>query len=305
MGGLVFNGSSPIRKEDIKPTLREFVREFTSVFPGTERYLEGVKTLGSAGHKAVSGDIDLALDEKAFKNPEEWGFDPEDIKALAAAFKKRARTASDAMLVKRAVITLLAKKLNEESELIKTDTKGSGNGTLFCQFPQFDENGEMIGKWVQVDINIGDVPWLEFAYHSESYQEDNIKGLHRTQLMLSLFVEKGYVFSHNYGVKDKETNKIVAKNPEQAIELLNKEYGFNLDQNTLANYHKLQEYLRNNLDTQELNKIYDRYLKILDSTRCDIPADLQNYWLDNQDRLGLTGKFLPSSSKLYAFREEE
>jgi hypothetical protein len=37
---------------------------------------------------------------------------------------------------------------------------------------------------------------------------------------------------------------------------------------------------------------------ILDRTRADIPEDLQAYWIDNQERLKLTGKFLPDNSKL-------
>ena len=123
--------------------------------------------------------------------------------------------------------------------------------------------------------------------------------------MLSLFANRGYTFSHNYGVKNKESGELVASNPEQAINLLNSLYGFNLTQETLQNYFKLQDFLKDNLDTEELHKIWDRYLKILDSTRCDIPEDLQEYWLDNQERLGLTGKFLPETSKLYPFKDED
>lgn len=305
MGGHVFaGGSSPIRKEDIKPTLTRFIQDFLRVFPKAKGHFEGIKTLGSTGKKDVSGDIDLALDEKAFSNIKDWSLSQKDVGTYFAQFQKRARSASKQQLTKRAVICCIADKLEAESSRIKTDTKGSSNGTLFCQYPQFNSEGEFLDKDVQIDINIGDINWLSFAYYSDSYQ-GNVKGLHRTQLMLSLFTHKGYTFSHNYGVKNKETGELVASKPEQAINLLNTLYGFNLDQETLQNYFKLQEFLKNHLSSEELHAIWDRYLKILDSTRCDIPADLQEYWLDNQERLGLTGKFLPEDSKLYPFRDED
>jgi hypothetical protein len=123
--------------------------------------------------------------------------------------------------------------------------------------------------------------------------------------MLSLFSYKGYTFSHNYGVKNKVTQEVVAQSPEEAIDILNKEYKWSkkLDQDTLSNYFKLQEFLRANLGEEELNQVYNTYLKILDSTRCDVPEDLQEYWVRNQDVIGLTGKFLPSTSTLYPLKK--
>ena len=80
-------------------------------------------------------------------------------------------------------------------------------------------------------------------------------------------------------------------------------YNIHLNEKILQNYSKLQEYLRKTLDPSTLNEIYDIYLKTLDHTRCDIPEDLQQYWLENQDRLKLTGKFLPNDSRLYPHRK--
>ena len=60
-----------------------------------------------------------------------------------------------------------------------------------------------------------------------------------------------------------------------------------------------------NLSKEEYNSIIDRYLKILDSTRADIPDNLQQYWIDNQDRLGLKGKFLPDNSNLIPHQKEK
>ncbi len=301
MGGNVFGTTASIKKEDIKPTLLEFFRQFKTVFPKAEPFFREMKTLGSVGKKDISGDIDLALSEKSFDNVEDWGLDREHIMQLFQAFKKRSRTATDDLLMKRSVIVAIAEIIQNSDTDIAVDMKGSGAGTLFLMFPQYDSTGKQLEDNVQIDINVGDVDWLEFAYYSNTYS-GNVKGLHRTQLMLSMFSNKGYTFSHNYGVKTKDTQQIVANNPQQAIELLNKEYGLKLDKETLGDYFKLKETLEAGLSPEELNKIYDIYLKILDSTRADIPEDLQSYWIDNQDRLGLKGKFLPDNSNLIKYQ---
>jgi hypothetical protein len=62
--------------------------------------------------------------------------------------------------------------------------------------------------------------------------------------------------------------------------------------------------LKNNLSEQDLNRVYDIYLKILDSTRADIPEDLQDYWIKNQERLQLKGKFLPDDSNLVKYKAQ-
>lgn len=305
MGGNVFFGSGPIRKEDIKPTLSRFIQDFLRVFPKAKGHFEGIRTLGSVGKKDVSGDIDLALDEKAFSNIKDWGLNQKDVDTYFAQFQKRARSASKQQLMKRAVICCISDRLEAESSRIKTDTKSAGNGTLFCQYPQFNSEGEMLDKEVQIDINIGNVDLLQFAYYSDAYpSSSNVKGLHRTQLMLAMFTNKGLTFTHNGGVKDKSTGKFLATTPKQIIELLNSLYGFNIDEKILRNFYSLYEYIEKNVGDRDRENIYKIYLGILDHTRCDIPDVFQELWLDKQDEWGLKGKFLPSSSKLFPFRED-
>ena len=301
-GGNVWDNSAPIKKEYIKPTLEKFKAEFSKIFPVASKYFDSVITLGSVGKKDVSGDIDLAIDEKAFEDVNDWKLDPAYLTELFAKFKKRSRSATDAQIMKRAVIVAISEIVNKESKIIETDTKSSGSGTLFCQFPQFDEKGKETDLSVQIDINVGDLDWLRFAYYSDSYK-GNVKGLHRTQLMLSLFTYKGHTFSHNYGVKNKDSQEIAAKNPEEAVKLLNDMYGFNISEKILQNYFDLQDFLKRNLKEEDLHSVWNTYLKILDSTRCDIPEDLQAYWVEHQDELGLTGKFLPNNSNLIALKK--
>jgi len=302
MGGNVFDSTAPIKKEHIKPTLLEFFKQFKQIFPKAEPFFREMKTLGSVGKKDYSGDIDLALAGSSFDNVEDWGLDRDHIMKLFEGFKKRARTSTDDQLMKRSVIVAIAEKILDADTEIIADIKGSSAGALFLLFPQYDENKQAVGQNVQIDINVGDVDWLEFAYHSATYS-GNVKGLHRTQLLVSLFSHKGYTFSHNYGVKNKETQEIEANTPQQAIDLLNKLYGLNLDRDTIGDYFKLIEALEAGLSPQDLHAVYDTYLKILDSTRADIPEDLQSYWIENQERLGLKGKFLPDNSNLIKYQK--
>jgi hypothetical protein len=49
---------------------------------------------------------------------------------------------------------------------------------------------------------------------------------------------------------------------------------------------------------EDYNTLLNIYFKILDSTRADIPDNLQDEWRQRKDSLGLTGKFLPDTSAL-------
>jgi len=70
----------------------------------------------------------------------------------------------------------------------------------------------------------------------------------------------------------------------------------------LKNYKKLHDWLVSNASPQQYMDVLDEYLKILDRTRADIPRDMQDYWIANQERLGLTGKFLPDDSNLIKYK---
>jgi len=307
-GGNVFDITSSINKENIDSTVERFVDELSRIFPAKAASFKSFEKLGSAGKKDVSGDIDLSYDVKNifpdgkpdFKG---WGVDEAKYNEKVALFTKRSKTASVDKIQLRAMIELIGEKLDENSSEIEVDTKSSGSGSIFCSAPQYGPDGKPLGINVQTDINIGNPEWLRFSYYSNTYA-GNVKGLHRTQLMLSLFANKGRTFSHATGVVDKETGEKEASNPTEALTLLNKLYGFDISQDILNDYFKLEDYLKNNVSSEEYNAIVDRYLKILDSTRADIPDNLQQYWIDNQDRLGLKGKFLPDTSNLIKYKAE-
>ena len=308
-GGNVFGTTTSIEKANIEPTVETFVEQLSRIFPAKASTFKSFEKLGSAGKKDVSGDIDLSYDIKNIfpdgKTPdfEGWGIDEQKYNELVAQFAKRARNASPEKIQLRAMIVLIAEKINNALPDVEVDDKASGSGSIFCAIPQYDSLGKKLDKAVQTDINIGNPGWLRFSYYSHSYA-GNVKGLHRTQLMLALFLNKGKTFGHSTGVVDKETGEREAATPDEAIALLNKLYGFRLTQDILDDYFKLEDFMKKNLSTEEYNSIMDRYLKILDSTRADIPENLQQYWIDNQDRLGLKGKFLPDTSNLTQYKKE-
>ena len=307
-GGNVFDITSSINKENIDSTVEKFIDELSRVFPAKASSFKSFEKLGSAGKKDVSGDIDLSYDVKNIfpdgkPDFQGWGVDEGKYNEKVALFTKRSKTASVDKIQLRAMIELIGEKLDENSSDIEVDTKSSGSGSIFCSAPQYGPDGKPLGINVQTDINIGNPEWLRFSYYSNTYA-GNVKGLHRTQLMLSLFANKGKSFSHATGVVDRETGEKEASNPQEALVLLNKLYGFDISQDILNDYFKLEDYLKSNVSPEEYNAIMDRYLKILDSTRADIPDNLQQYWIDNQSRLVLKGKFLPDTSNLVKYKVE-
>ena len=232
-----------------------------------------------------------------------WGIDKAEFDALYDKIRKRSRSATEFQSKLRAMLELIAINAEEKSEYIDTDIKAAGGGSIFCTFPQYNEKGETIDeKSVQIDINVGNLDWLNFSYYSNIYK-DNVKGLHRTQLMLAMFQALDMTFKHSTGVTSKSTGETLATNPQEAIDVLNKGFGLNLSQDIINDYFELMDSLKKNLPKEKLNQILDIYLKILDSTRADIPFDIQDYWITNQDRLGLKGKFLPDNSNLTKYKK--
>ena len=75
MGGNVFGTTASIKREDIKPTLLEFFREFKKIFPKAHAHFTGIKTIGSVGKKEISGDIDLVLAGSSFDDIDDWMYE--------------------------------------------------------------------------------------------------------------------------------------------------------------------------------------------------------------------------------------
>jgi hypothetical protein len=314
-GGNVFKGkTNAIKRENIEPTLEHYFAELKSVFPQKANIFDTAHfhPLGSVGKKPISGDIDLGVDVGDILDQEmsdeaiaKWNVDPKAVKAEAEKIAKRARTATPEQIMLKAFLRQLTVYINAHAPNLHTDEKKVSAGNIFGLYPQYDPEGTNLDTGVQVDWMIGNIGWLNFSYYSSEYPADsNVKGLHRTQLMLAAFNHAGYSFSHVDGVKDKSTGEIVAHDPKTALQILSDAYGKAFTKAKVEDYYKLHKILKS-LPIQDYNAILDIYLKILESTRADIPDDMQDYWITNQTRLGLTGKFLPSNSALASHRTED
>ena len=314
MGGNVFAGqTSAIAQENIEPTLIRYFAELAAVFPKKASIfnLKHFQTLGSVGKKPTSGDIDLGIDISYVLDATvsdqailQWELDPERVRSEAALLQSRARTSTPEQTLHKAFFKILTQYINSHAPNLHCDEKKVTSGNIFGLYPQFNTLGQKLSVGVQIDWMVGNIEWLQFSYYSAAYPAgSNVKGLHRTQLMLSAFQQAGFSFNHVDGVKDRATNTIVANNPRDALNVLSFAYGKSITPDVAKDYYKLHALLKT-LPKEDYTDILDIYLRILDRTRADIPEDMQEYWVANQQRLGLTGKFLPAESKLIPYRTE-
>jgi hypothetical protein len=308
-GGNIFGAATDrIRREHIAPTLQKYFIELKKVFPKAPINPNDFHPVGSVGKKDTSGDIDLAIDgTKLFPNGvtsdsvQAWNINPEEFVMRFDQLQKRAKTSTKEQIAMKAVLQLISEYVNAHAPSIHMDEKKANPGNAFGMFPQYDEQGNNLGIGIQIDWMIGHLPWLLFSYKSIEYgKEDNVKGLHRTQLLLSMLQVKGFSFNHVKGVTDKKTNQVVANTPEEVLKLINSLYGSHLTADELDSYYELIDVAKADSNFDDIMSVY---LRILDKTRADIPYNLQEYWIEHQDHFGLTGKFLPDTSNLTKYRK--
>jgi len=316
-GGNVFSGkTAPIKMENITPTLEAYFAELKRIFPEKSSIFNEnhFYPVGSVRKKPESGDIDLAvssgdiLDETmSDESIQKWNINPAEVQKEFETLQKRARTSKPAQLRMKAFLKLLAVYINKNAEKLYCDEKKVTDGNIFGLFPQIDGSGSELGIGVQIDWMIGNLKWLKFSYYSAALPKgSNVKGLHRTQLMLAAFQVADLLFNHVQGVKDKQTGEVLTNDPDEALEVLGNRLGFVITQQDAENYYKLYDLFKAKMREDDYNKLMDIYFKILDSTRTDIPDNIQDEWIQRKERLGLTGKFLPDNSKLkqYAVQQE-
>ena len=312
MGGNVFEGkTADIKLEHIDTTLFAYFNELCLIFPNKKDIFneKHFRTVGSVRKKAKSGDIDLAISSTDIldqtmsdKSILAWGLDPGVVATEAANLQKRARTSTPVQLRMKAFLKVLAAHINTHAKHLHCDEKKVTDGNLFGLYPQMSPTGNDLGIGVQIDWMIGDLKWLIFSYYSAALPiASNVKGLHRTQLMLAAFQVANLSFNHINGVKDKDTGQVVSTDPDTALALLSNRLGLEITQPDAENYYKLHDVLKTGMKLADYNLLLDVYFKILDSTRTDIPDNLQDCWIAQRHRLCLTGKFLPDTSKLKGF----
>jgi hypothetical protein len=309
MGGNVFDFTSRVSKNQVEPTLFQYQKELNDCgFPIK------FELTGSAGKKDYSNDIDLIVDSEQFQG-ECGGFDflkfqtdPVKYCELVLDLEKRARTSTLEQLSQKAFLICLSEAIGERCPNIRVaPRKKVGISNIFTAFPQYQ--GIFTNTYhVQIDWIVGDPKWLRFSTYSERY-EGNIKGLHRTQFLIAMFANKGLVFNHGTGVKDKATGTMMATTPEQAVILLNRLYDLELTIGICADFYTLVDRLFPGLEEYVdayyyHENIIKTYLQILDKTKCDVPRMFWDHWFRNFEEWGLTGKFIPDDSYMMPYLKE-
>lgn len=298
MGGNIFDSTSSILKENIDPTLYNYFKLLSKNFPKKQHIFNDTifSLVGSAKKKDESGDIDIAIDltniikDQSEQSVNDWNLHLDDVITLAYTYFKRSRTSTYDDCFNRAVLTLISQQL--ETVNIGTNIKKVTSSNIFTSFQQYNSEGP-INKWVQIDWMIGDKDLLMFSYFSKNYDQ-NVKGLHRTQALLAMFNVLGYSFNHTKGLVNKSNDKHYIK-PNDILKQLSLELNVDITQNMAEDYFVIHNIFKS---SKYYDEWLDIYFKILDSTRCDIPVNIQSEWLDKKSLLGLTGKFLPDDSLL-------
>jgi hypothetical protein len=285
MGGNIFKDyASPINREHIRPTLKKYIEHLGYIFPNKAHVFRNFYPVGSVGKKPISGDMDLALDFRHLFDAEpyndieltQYGIVHTEWGALYKKIKSRARTSTDEMCKLKAFLKLLSQAIIREG-MIHVATDKTTHGNIFTMFPQYNSKGQT-NKYVQIDWMIGDLSWLKFSYHSG--ESGDLKGLHRTQLMVAMLSSKGYTFSHLKGVKNKKTQEFVATTPQQVAELFSELYGnFTIDD--FHSFLRLHYFLELYSSKEEYGQVIKSYLKILDLAKAKVPFVLEEFRYEN------------------------
>lgn len=279
MGGNIFKDyASPIPRENIRPTLQKYIEHLAYLFPEKAHVFHNFYPVGSVGKKSISGDMDLAIDFKHLFDGEPYNYSelrqykiiPQEWEDLYKNIKSKARTSTDEMCKLKAFLSLISYPITAGG-MIHIAYDKTTHGNIFTMFPQYSYSGQT-QEYVQIDWMIGNLSWLKFAYHSG--ESGDLKGMHRTQLMVAMLSNKGFTFSHLHGIKNKKNQEFVARNPEQAIELFNQLFG-KMTKDDFHNFLRLHYFLKLYSPKEEYAQIIKSYLRILQVSKAKIPLILQ------------------------------
>jgi len=275
MGGNIFKDlAEPIALENIEPTLKAYKTRLAEIFPMKAISFQFFELVGSGGKKEISGDLDIAIDwtliVRHFTKTEieKWGVDYDKWEKRYTKISKRARTATDRMCKMRALLEEIKEIMFQAG--IKVGGKSTA-GNIFTCFPQFDEMG-ITNKHVQIDWMVGDAVWLRWAYYSHG--EPNLKGLHRTQLIVAAFSEMNKTFNHFEGVKEKDSSEWTITSPSEAVECLSKLYGPLSIEETYT-FKDLHSWLSKSAPKETYDAVIGRYLGILKLAKAEVPREIR------------------------------
>lgn len=166
-----------INRDDVDPTLT-WLEKITNI-PHVDN------KLGSTGRKDTSGDLDIAIDQKAVSKEE---------------------------LVKKLVAWV---KANHPDDDPKQWVKKSGISVHF----KTPIGGDETNGFVQTDLMFGDPEWMKWSLQGAT-GESPFKGVHRQILIASIAKSNGYKWSANKGLIDRDTNDLISTNPSEIAQKL-------------------------------------------------------------------------------------
>ena len=141
--------------------------------------------LGTTGKKSTSGDLDVAVD--ATKTTKQ------EVEAKLRDWVSK----------------------NAEGEDPKQWIRKTGISVHF----KTPINGNPDNGFVQTDLMFGDPVWMKFSLQG-SGEGSEYKGTHRHILLSSIAKTKDMKWSPNDGLKDRETNEVITKDPNQIAKTL-------------------------------------------------------------------------------------
>lgn len=144
--------------------------------------------LGTGGKKETSGDLDLAVDEENIS--------------------------------KDKLVTILNKWVTKNKLATKDYIRKSGDSVHF----KSPINGDTKNGYVQVDFMFGEPEWMHWAM-AGSPEDSKYKAAHKAVLLASLASFKGLKWSYKQGLLDRESGKLISKDPDTiAQKLLGSKY---------------------------------------------------------------------------------
>lgn len=132
--------------------------------------------LGTTGKKESSGDLDLAVD--------------------------------DSKISKDELVNRLSSWANKNNQVPKDIIKKTGDSVHF----KTPISGNSVNGYVQTDFMFGDPTWMIWSMRG-GQDKSEYKGMYRHVLLASIAKYKNFKWSYKNGLVDRETNKIVSKNP--------------------------------------------------------------------------------------------
>lgn len=159
-GGNAVSNVQKIAQNNVQPTLDKFYQVLKGFYKNLQ-WDDTIFKLGSTGKKDFSGDLDIGIDFNAIQK-------------------------SDEETVLDQIQNLFIYLYNEDiSPEIKVNN--ISNDMIHLAYPQYNEDGQQIGKNVQIDILLTpNKKFTLFYMYSPAQNETAYKGAHRNQLFRAI-----------------------------------------------------------------------------------------------------------------------